>query len=67
MRKLKRGDEGIAMVLTTIAMTALLACASLAIDIGQTAASIRSVQNSADAAALAAANDCARGASIRHA
>jgi Putative Flp pilus-assembly TadE/G-like len=65
MRKLKRGDEGIAMVLTTIAMAALLACASLAIDIGQTAASTRSVQNSADAAALAAANDCARGTSIR--
>ena len=67
MRKLKRDDEGIALVLMTIAMTALLACASLAIDIGQTAASARSVQNSADAAALAAANDCAAASrAIRH-
>src|SRR3954454_9715716 len=65
MRKLKRGDDGIAMVLTTIAMIALLACVSLAIDIGQTAASTRSVQNTADAAALAAASDCARGKPIR--
>jgi hypothetical protein len=53
------------MVITIMAMFALLACASLAIDVGQTAASVRSVQNSADAAALAAANDCARGVSIR--
>jgi Flp pilus assembly protein TadG len=64
-KRLTRGDDGIAMVFTAAVMVVLLACASLAIDVGQTSANVRAVQNSADAAAVAAANDCALGLAIR--
>lgn len=66
MRKLSRNDEGVTMVLTVVLMTILLGCVGLAIDVGTASASVRAVQNSADAAALAAANDCARGNSTSH-
>lgn len=52
-------DQGVATIFVILAMTAMLAGAALAIDVGGYVAALRSAQNSADATVLALATDCA--------
>jgi hypothetical protein len=61
MRRMNRDDEGVVLVLATVAMTALLLMAAFALDFGQLVAHKERAQNSADARALAAALNCAQG------
>ncbi|HEU5300633.1 MAG TPA: pilus assembly protein TadG-related protein [Acidimicrobiia bacterium] len=54
----RRSDEsGAVLVLTVLAMTVMLGFAALVVDIGYTRMKSRQIQNSADAAALGAAQD----------
>jgi len=63
MRRMRRQDDsGIATIFVILIMVVLLGAAAVALDGGAVIVSKRSVQNSADAAALAAATDCGRGA-----
>ena len=52
-------ERGAAAVLTAVSLTALIAMAAFAIDTGALYAERRELQNGADAAALAIAEDCA--------
>src|SRR4051812_34446397 len=54
-----RGDDGASMVLAAIVLFAMLAVAALAIDTARLVQERRTLQSSADAAALAVAQDCA--------
>ncbi len=56
MRQMRRRN-GTALTLVCIGLTALLACAALAIDVGRVVTSASQVQSVADAAALAAAGE----------
>ena len=56
-----RSEEGATLVFVAITLVALFALASFAIDFGLLYAERRDLQNGADAAALAIAEDCARG------
>ena len=63
MRRLDRHDDsGIASLFFVLAMVLILGVTAVALDGGAAIAAKRSVQNSADASALAVATDCARGA-----
>jgi hypothetical protein len=62
MRRLTRDDSGIASIFVILIMVVLLGATAIALDGGAVIVGKRSVQNSADAAALAAATDCGRGA-----
>jgi hypothetical protein len=57
----RRADRGQVLVIFALAITGLLAAAGLAFDIGRFYSERRFMQNSADAAALAAANALIRG------
>lgn len=57
------GDErGAASVIVAIVLVVLMGCAALAVDVGAMYAEKAQLQNGADAAALAIAGDCAKGA-----
>jgi Flp pilus assembly protein TadG len=63
MRRLDRTDDsGVASIFFVLAMVLILGVTAVALDGGAAIAAHRSAQNSADAAALAVATDCARGA-----
>jgi len=65
MRRLnrhRRDDDGVVAITVTILAAVLLVMAAFSVDIGSAVAIARSAQNSADAAALAIATDCSRGA-----
>ena len=57
----KSNDRGAVSIITAIMMVALLGFAAIAIDVGMLYAERAQLQNGADAAALAVANDCAKG------
>ena len=61
IRALKEEEDGAVMVLVAISMTVLLGFAALAVDFGQMAARKQYMQNAADAAALAVAQDLGDG------
>jgi hypothetical protein len=56
----ERDDEGAVLVLVALLMTALLTAGALVLDIGNQVAAARQAQNSADAAVLSRAMDCAK-------
>lgn len=56
-----RGDEGITMVLVGVMLAVVLGLAGMAVDLGVVYAERRELRTAADAAALAIAEDCARG------
>ncbi len=58
MRRLNRNDDGAVAVLVAIVMVAMLAMATIVLDVGSLYAERRQLQNGADAAALALALDC---------
>jgi len=58
---LPESDVGAALVFVAVALVALLALAAFAVDFGRMWEERRQLQNGADAAALAIAEDCARG------
>ncbi len=60
MRRL-RNDDGATAVLITILMTVLLGFSALVIDVGGMHSEVAQLQNVADAAAMAIAQDCAGG------
>ena len=63
MRRLTRTDDtGATMVLVSLCLVFLIGMAALVIDIGALVQERRVLQNGADAAALAVATDCAKGA-----
>lgn len=64
MRRLTNEEEGAAAVLVAILLVVLFGSAALAVDVGQLYQERRELQNGADAAALAAAYDCAQGAPV---
>lgn len=61
MRRLIADDRGAVAVLVAVVLTALLGASALAIDMGAMYVERRELQNGADAAALAIAEDCANG------
>lgn len=62
MRRLKiRNEEGTVLVLVAVCMTVILGMAALVIDVGAVVQERRTLQNGADAAAMAVALDCGRG------
>lgn len=54
-------DRGATLALVVILLTVLLACGAIVIDLGFLYVERRQLQNGADAAALAVAQDCAKG------
>lgn len=60
MRRLKE-DRGAVAILVAVLMVPILICAALVVDIGFGYVQRRQLQNAADAAALAVAQDCGRG------
>lgn len=56
-----RDDRGAVAVLTALLLIPLLVCAALVVDIGASYVLQRQLQNAADAAALAIAQDCGKG------
>jgi Flp pilus assembly protein TadG len=58
---MRRDDAGAVLVLVSIMMVVLLGMGALVVDVGQLYAERRELQNGADAAALAVAQDCADG------
>ena len=62
MRRLTpRDDDGATLVLVAMCMTVILGMAALVIDVGAVVQERRTLQNGADAAAMAVALDCGRG------
>jgi len=59
--RLRRDDSGAVLLLTSIMMVVLLGMGALVIDVGRFYVERRELQNGADAAALAVAQDCAGG------
>jgi Flp pilus assembly protein TadG len=55
------GERGVAVILVVLLMTALLGMAALVLDVGALTKERRELQNGADAAALAIAQECAGG------
>ncbi len=55
-----RDDRGAVAVLTALLLVPLLVCAALVVDIGASYVQRRQLQNAADAAALAIAQDCGK-------
>jgi len=62
-RKAAEGDDGVALILFAICMSLFIVLAALAVDVGSMVQEKRSLQSSADAAALAVADDCLGGVS----
>jgi hypothetical protein len=56
-----RGEDGATLVFVAVILVALLALTAFAVDFGRMYEERRQLQNGADAAALAIAEDCARG------
>ena len=61
MRTERERDEGAVMIWVALMMVVLLGVGAIVIDIGALYAEKRQLQNGADAAALAVAQDCANG------
>jgi hypothetical protein len=61
IRKGRDADEGATLVFVAVSLVALLALSAFAIDFGRMYEERRQLQNGADAAAVAIAEDCARG------
>jgi len=61
-RRLRRDERGAAAVVLSLLMVPLLGFTALAVDVGAVYAEKARLQTAADAAALAVAQDCARGA-----
>lgn len=61
MRRLRTGEDGAVAVFTALLMVVLLGITAIVIDVGMIYAERFELQNGADAAALAIAQDCARG------
>ena len=61
MRRTPTTDEGATLVFVAVILVALLALTAFAVDFGRMYEERRQLQNGADAAALAIAEDCARG------
>lgn len=61
MRRVKRDERGATAVVVALLIVALIAMAALAVDLGAAWADRKQVQNGADAAALAVAQQCAKG------
>ena len=59
-RRSARGDDGAVLVIVAVIMTALLGVGAMVIDLGALYVEKRQLQNGADAAALAVAQDCAQ-------
>jgi Flp pilus assembly protein TadG len=59
--RLHRDDAGATIVIVALTMTVVLGMGALVVDVGQLYAERRELQNGADAAALAVAQDCAGG------
>ncbi len=59
--RIRRDDAGATIVLVSLMMVVLLGMGALVVDVGQLYAERRELQNGADAAALAVAQDCAGG------
>jgi Flp pilus assembly protein TadG len=59
--RFRRDDAGATIVLVSLMMVVLLGMGALVVDVGQLYAERRELQNGADAAALAVAQDCAGG------
>ena len=59
--RIRRDDAGATIVIVSLMMTVVLGMGALVIDVGQLYAERRELQNGADAAALAVAQDCAGG------
>lgn len=59
MRRMMQEDSGAVAVVVAVCLSALLGCAAIAIDFGAIFVERRELQNGADAAALAIAQDCA--------
>ena len=59
--RIRRDDAGATIVIVALMMVVLLGMGALVIDVGQLYAERRELQNGADAAALAVAQDCAGG------
>ena len=62
LRRLRHDDEGISFVLIAVVMIALLGMVAFAVDAGALYQERRELQNGSDAAVLAIAEDCGRGA-----
>ncbi len=60
----ERGERGSVAVIVAIAMLALMGFAGLAIDLGGAYSDRQQLQNGADAAALAIARSCEKGACV---
>lgn len=58
----RRGDDGVTMILVAVSAVALIGIGALVVDVGALVQERRTLQNGADAAALAVAADCAKGA-----
>lgn len=63
LRTLRKEEDGAVAVIVAISLTVLLGITALAVDFGRMAACRQSLQNAADAAALAVAADVGRGRS----
>lgn len=61
MRRLKNDEDGATAVVVALSLIVLFGFGALAVDVGQIYQERRELQNGADAAALAAAQDCADG------
>ena len=61
LRGIRKNEQGSVPVLVALSLTVLLGFSSLAVDFGMMAACKQSMQNAADASALAAAGDLASG------
>lgn len=61
MRRLNRTEDGAVAVITALLMVVLLGMSAIVIDVGMLYAERAQLQNGADAAALAIAQDCAAG------
>lgn len=60
MRRLREGEDGAVAVMVAVLLVVMLGMAALAVDVGHLYQERRELQNGADAAALAIAEDCAR-------
>jgi Flp pilus assembly protein TadG len=58
---IQEDDRGVIAVITALSLTALCIVGALVLDLGNKTAAHRAAQDSADAAALAVATDCAKG------
>lgn len=61
MRRLKNDEDGATAVVVALSLIVLFGFGALAVDVGQIYQERRELQNGADASAMAAAHDCAKG------